>query len=482
MPSSARAHHRAGNVHRRAAHSGVIIKNALLVATGGSKPRRIPGGCVVVRDRAIVHVGRELPRSFGDISNCRIIDAAGCVVIPGLINTHHHFFQVLTRNLAAVQDDGLFRWLSGLYPVWQHLSAEAIYDAALAAMAELLLTGCTTTADHMYLYPRRLPLNLLQGEIAAARAIGMRFHACHGSMTLGASQGGLPPDALVRSDDEILAESERLLTAFHDPRKFAMCRMALAPCAPFNVSTSLLRRTAVLAREHKAFLHTHLAETIDEEVFCRKHFGMRPLAYMEKLGWSGPDVWYAHGIHFTGAEISRLARSGTGIAHCPTSNMRLGSGIAPVRAMLDAGVRVGLAVDGSSSNDTSDMLGELRQCLLAGRVKSGASSISANDVFSLATSGGASLLGRDDIGALAPGKAADIAVFDVSGIDYAGSLHDPLAALVFCGASHRAKTVIVDGKVVVSDGIVTAVNEQELARKVNGHAAALRTACARRTR
>lgn len=461
-----------------ATHSGVIIRNALMVVTGGSRPRCIPGGCVVVRDRAIVHVGPCLPRSFGDISNCHIIDATGCVVIPGLINTHHHFFQVLTRNLAAVQDEGLFPWLSGLYPVWQHLSAEAIYDAALAAMSELLLTGCTTTADHMYLYPRRLPLNLMQYEIAASRAVGMRFHACHGSMTLGRSQGGLPPDELVRTDDEILAESERLISIFHDPQKFSMCRMALAPCAPFNVSTGLLRRTAALARKHKVFLHTHLAETGDEEQFCLKHFGMRPLAYMEKLDWAGRDVWYAHGIHFTDAEIKRLAKSGTGIAHCPTSNMRLGSGIAPVRAMLDAGVRVGLAVDGSSSNDTSDMLGELRQCLLAARVRSGAASMSAADVFSMATAGGASLLGRDDIGALAPGKAADIAVFDVSGIDYAGSLHDPLAALVFCGASHRAKAVVVNGRVVVNDGVVTTINEHALAEKVNEHAAAVRRAYA----
>lgn len=449
----------------------LLVKNALLLVTCSDRRENFAGGNVYIEGREIRYAGPGLPP---EADGCRVIDASGCLVLPGFVNTHHHLFQVLTRCLPQVQDADLFHWLTALYPVWAGLSPEGVYCSAAAGMAELLMTGCTTTADQMYLFPESQPGTLTENTIRAARELGMRFHPCHGSMSLGVSCGGLPPDNLVRGEDEILSESERLIAAYHDPGRFSLCRIALSPCAPFNVTGSILKHTAELARRRHVRLHTHLAETLDEETYCREHFGKRPLAYLADLGWTGEDVWYAHGIHFTDDEIALLARTGTSIAHCPTSNLRLGSGIAPVRRMRDAGITVGLAVDGSSSNDSSDMLGELRQCLLANRIKSGASSMPVDDVVWMATRGGAALLGRDDIGSLEAGKAADLVLWDMNRPAYAGAaVHDPLAALLMCGTSHEAKTVIVDGKIVVEDGRAAGLDLEDIVRRVNREAARL---------
>jgi cytosine/adenosine deaminase-related metal-dependent hydrolase len=445
---------------------GLVIENALLLATCDDRARMIPGGNVVIEGRTVAYAGTALPPDFRR-EDYRPIDASGCVVIPGLINTHHHLFQSLTRALPEVQNAKLFDWLTFLYGVWQNVTPEAVRVSTQLGIAELLLTGCTTTADQMYLMPQGQPAELPDYTIGVAHELGIRFHLCHGSMSLGKSRGGLPPDTLVLPEDRILHESERLIDAFHDAERFSMCRVALAPCAPFNVSRKLMRDTAALARAKKVRLHTHLAETIDEERFCIETVGKRPLAYMEELGWTGEDVWYAHAVQLNDAEIRRLADTKTGVAHCPTSNMRLGSGIAPVRRMLDAGVRVGLAVDGAASNDSSDMLGELRQCLLAQRAASGAGAMPVKDVLRMATRGGAEVLGRDDIGSIEAGKAADIAVFDMHRIGYAGALSDPLAALVLCGDSHIARTVIVNGKVVVDDGRLVTASEDEIIEQAN---------------
>jgi cytosine/adenosine deaminase-related metal-dependent hydrolase len=447
-------------------HRGILITGAMLVATCDDRAATIPGGNVVIDGSEITFVGKNLPPALRR-DNYRVIDAAGCVVIPGFINTHHHLFQTLTRALPQVQDAKLFDWLTFLYGIWRHVTPEAVHIGAKIGLAELLLTGCTTSVDQMYLFPQGQPLTLVDQTISAARELGIRFHPCHGSMSLGRSHGGLPPDTVVQPEDRILQESERLINTYHDPARLSMCRMVLAPCAPFNVSRELMRETAAFGRKKNVRLHTHLAETLDEEEFCRQKYGRRPFAYMEDLGWTGEDVWYAHAIHVNEGEIARIAETRTGVAHCPTSNLRLGSGIAPVRAMLDAGVRVSLAVDGAASNDSSDMLGELRQCLLVHRVASGAASMPAADVFRMATRGGADVLGRDDIGSLEAGKAADLAIFDMNRIGYAGALSDPLAALLFCGDSHIARTVIVNGNVVVDGGKIVQVNEDRLIEQAN---------------
>ncbi|MDI6757132.1 MAG: 8-oxoguanine deaminase [Endomicrobiia bacterium] len=445
--------------------SKLLIKNALLVAAMDAARTKIPGGEVLIEDNVIKAVGKNLldnerPPSAGapKSGDIKIIDASGCVVLPGFVNTHHHLYQTLTRNIAAVQDAKLFDWLVHLYEIWARLDPEVVRVSAQLGLAELLLTGCTTSTDQFYVFPEGQPTDLIDRQVEAAREIGMRFQPCHGSMSRGKSKGGLPPDRVVQDEAAILKESERLISKHHDPSPRAMTRISLAPCSPFSVTSELLKETAKLARAKKVRIHTHLAETLDEEQFCIDMHGLKPLAYMEKVGWTGSDVWYAHCVHMSDDEIKLMAETKTGVAHCPTSNLRLGSGIAPIRKMLDAGVPVSLAVDGSASNDTSDMLGELRQCLLAHRIKSGVGSMPAEDVFRMATRGGAAVLGRDDIGSLEPGRAADVAIFDMRQIGYAGALHDPLAALVFCGDSHIARTVIVNGKVVVDGGRLVTVD------------------------
>jgi cytosine/adenosine deaminase-related metal-dependent hydrolase len=429
-----------------------LLVRAGTVATMDDAGTEIADGGVFVRGRAIEAVGAraDLPPSADEV-----VDLPRHVLLPGLVNTHHHLFQTLTRALPAAQDASLFDWLATLYPIWARLTPPMIRTSAAIGFAELLLSGCTTTSDHLYLYPNG---SRLDDTIEAATAMGIRFHACRGSMSVGESAGGLPPDALVEDEDAILADSQRVIDAFHDPHPLAMTRVALAPCSPFSVSRELMRETARLARERGVRLHTHLAENDSDVAYSRERFGCTPAEYAESLGWVGTDVWHAHCVKLDAAGIGRFAATGTGVAHCPTSNMRLASGIAPVRAMLAAGVRIGLGVDGSASNDSGHLLAEARQALLLQRVGYGAQALSARDALRLATRGGAAVLGRDDIGRLEAGCAADLVAFDLGGPAHAGAAeHDPVAALVFC-ASLPASLVVIDGRVVVRDGELATVS------------------------
>ncbi|HYZ16622.1 MAG TPA: 8-oxoguanine deaminase, partial [Candidatus Acidoferrum sp.] len=375
----------------------LLLRHATLVATFDDADRTIADGAILVRGNVIEAVGptRELTAQADEV-----VDARGLVLLPGLINTHHHFYQTLTRNLPEAQDAELFDWLVAHYPIWARLTPEAIRASTAIAIAELLLSGCTTAADHGYVWPNGARVD---DQIAVAREMGLRFHASRGSMSLGRSRGGLPPDEAVEDEETILRDSERAIREHHDPKPYAMIRLVLAPCSPFSVTPELMRASAELARKHGVHLHTHLCETVDEERYCLERYGLRPVPFAESLGWSGPDVWFAHAIHLAPVEIARLGAVRTGVAHCPTSNMRLGSGIAPVLAQRDAGMRVGLGVDGSASNDGSHLLDEVRQTMLLQRVAHGAGAMSAREALRLATRGGAAVLGRDDIGVLAPG-------------------------------------------------------------------------------
>ena len=449
--------------------SSLLIKNAKVLLTMDGRRREIKGGDVYIEGPEIKKVGKGL-RVKAD----RVIDAKNCVVMPGMVNTHHHLYQTLTRNLPKVQDAKLFDWLTYLYDIWACVNPDAIYTSAQVGLGELLLTGCTTSSDHLYLFPEKNSKNFIDTEIEAALEVGMRFTATRGSMSLGRSKGGLPPDSVVQSEDFIMNDCWRLISKYHDTSKFSMTNVAMAPCSPFSVTTDLLKLTAEMAKTWKVRMHTHLAETKDEEAFCREKFGMAPVEYMESCGWlEEGNAWFAHCVWVNEKQAEKLARSKTGVAHCPVSNLRLGSGIAPVPLYLKLGVPVSLAVDGSASNDASDMLGEVRQCLMVHRIasetcrESGVSAMPARTALEIATKGGAQVLGRSDIGSIEPGKAADIAVFDVSGIDYAGAQSDPVAALAFCGASHRTKYTIVNGKIVVEDGHLTTVDEFKVAEKAN---------------
>jgi 8-oxoguanine deaminase len=425
-----------------------LVRHAALLATFDGADREIRDGALLIRDNVIERVGLTAEIT-GEAD--RIIDARDHVIVPGLINTHHHLYQSLTRAVPAAQNGTLFEWLVALYPIWANLTPEAVYVSAKVALAELLLSGCTTVADHLYLFPNG---STLDDEIRAAQEVGVRFHPTRGSMSLGESQGGLPPDRVTQDESTILRDTRRVIEAFHDPKPFALCRVGVAPCSPFSVTPSLMKESAELARSYGVRCHTHLAETRDEDQFCLEKFGRRPLDYADDLGWLGDDVWFAHGVWFDEREIARIGRSRTGIAHCPTSNMRLGSGIAPLQRWAAAGLAVGLGVDGSASNDSGQLLAEVRQALLLQRVTCGPGALTARQVLDMATRGGARVLGRDDIGSLAPGKAADLAMFDLNRVAYAGAWHDPLAALVFC-APQPANLVMVDGKVVVSKGNLT---------------------------
>ena len=445
----------------------LLLKNATLVATMDDVRREISGGSVYIRGHTIVAVGlpAELPAAADEVIDCR-----GKVVLPGLVNTHHHFFQTLTRAVPAAQDAGLFAWLRALYPLWARITPEMLHVSASVAMAELMLSGCTTASDHLYLFPNG---GRLDDTIDAARAIGLRFHVCRGSMSVGESAGGLPPDTLVETEDAILTDTRRVIEAFHDPRRFAMLRVAAAPCSPFSVSRDLMRETSALAQAHGVGLHTHLAENGDDVDWSREKFGCSPADYAEQLGFTGPHVWHAHCVKLDARGIELFARTGTGVAHCPSSNMRLASGIAPVRAMLDAGMHVGLGVDGSASNDSSHLLAEARQALLLQRVGFGVDALTAREALELATRGGAAVLGRDDIGHLAPGMAADLVAFDLDDTGFAGSEHDPLAALVLC-APARADLSIIDGRVVVRDGHLTTIDLPPIIERHRAFAHALR--------
>jgi cytosine/adenosine deaminase-related metal-dependent hydrolase len=442
----------------------ILVRDVFHVATLDAAGTRYGRADVLVRDGRIAAIGAALEAKHPGSPARVVIDGSRSVALPGLVNTHHHLFQVMTRNAPAAQSAKLFDWLVALYPIWRGLDAETVYWSTLAGTAELLLTGCTTTSDHHYLFPRDAPPDLLDAQLEAVERIGIRAQVTRGSMSVGESQGGLPPDSIVEDEDTILRDCERVLDRHHDASPFAMKRIALAPCAPFSVSESLMRATARLARQRGVHCHTHLAETEDENNYCLQRYGCRPLALMERLEWLGPDVWFAHGIYFDDDEIDLLARTRTGIAYCPSSNMRLGSGVPRIPALLQRGVPIGLGVDGSSSNDSSNMLAEVRQALLLARVGHGPRALTAEDAFRLATSGSARLLGREaEIGSLEVGKAADIALFDVSGLDRAGALSDPLAALVFTGVSQRAHTVLVNGRIVVQDGRLATVDEEEIA-------------------
>ncbi|QTN24356.1 8-oxoguanine deaminase [Rhizobacter sp. AJA081-3] len=448
----------------------LLIRHAALLVTMDDARREIADGSLFARDGVIEAVGPSgaLPTTADEV-----IDARGQIVIPGLVNTHHHMYQTLTRVIRPAQDCELFEWLRTLYPIWSGLTPEMAFVSTQTAMAELLLSGCTTSSDHLYIYPNGVRLD---DSLEAAAEIGMRFHAARGSMSVGQSQGGLPPDRVVEREADILADTQRVIERWHDPKRYAMQRIVVAPCSPFSVSRELMRDAALLAREHGVSLHTHLAENDNDIAYTREKFGCTPAEYAEQLGWLGRDVWHAHCVKLDEAGIAMFARTGTGVAHCPGSNMRLASGIAPIRALRDAGVPVSIAVDGSASNDSGHMLGEARLALLLQRVAhgpvSGPSAMTAREVLEIATRGGAQVLGRDDIGVLAPGMAADLATVRLDEIGMAGALHDPLAALFFCHVPRVAHS-IVNGRVVVRDGQLATLDLPRLIERHNALAARL---------
>lgn len=441
----------------------ILLKNALRVVTMNDQREELEGGWVLVRGRQVVAVGAAsdpLPQADA------VQDMSGHVVMPGMVNTHHHMYQTLTRVIPAAQDSSLFGWLQTLYPIWAGLTPEMIRVSTCTAMTELLWSGCTTTSDHLYLFPNG---SRLEDQIEAATQMGMRFHAARGSMSVGESKGGLPPDSVVEDEAAILADTQRVIEAFHDPEPLAMQRVVVAPCSPFSVSPDLMREAAGLARATGTMLHTHLAENTSDIVYSRERFSMTPAEYAEDVGWVGADVWHAHCVKLDDAGISRFGATHTGMAHCPCSNMRLGSGIAPVRRMVASGMRVGLGVDGSASNDGSHMLGEARQAMLLGRLletEDGRPMMQAREVLELATRGGAAVLGRDDIGHLAPGMAADLVAFDLRGIDHAGAQSDPVAALLFC-SPQRVAYSMVNGRWLIRDGQFVSHDPALLAEKHN---------------
>jgi cytosine/adenosine deaminase-related metal-dependent hydrolase len=455
--------------------STLLVRNATLLVTMDAQRREIAGGAVFARDGVVEAVGPtpELPATADEV-----IDARDQIVIPGLVNTHHHMYQTLTRAVPAAQDCELFGWLRTLYPIWARLTPEMLQVSTQVACAELLLSGCTTSSDHLYLFPGACRLD---DTLHAAAEVGIRFHAARGAMSVGVSLGGLPPDEVVEDEAAILNDAQRLIERFHDPARFAMQRIVVAPCSPFSVSRGLMRDAALLARSfgpsHGVSLHTHLAENDNDIAYTREKFGCTPAEYAETLGWLGPDVWHAHCVKLDGPGIALFARTGTGVAHCPGSNMRLGSGAAPIRAMRDAGVPVGIAVDGSASNDSGHLLGELRLGLLLQRVARGATAMSAREMLEIGTLGGARVLGRDDIGALAPGMAMDLACFPLNEVGVAGAQHDPLAALLFCHVP-RVQHSVVQGRLVVRDGQLTGVELPALLQRQRRDAAELGLAIA----
>ncbi len=424
--------------------------------------REIVGGDIKFANGVIAGVGADLGTAD------RVINAQGCVVTPGLVNTHHHLYQSLTRAVPGGQDALLFGWLQTLYPIWSRMGPQEMFVSAQAGLAELALSGCTLSSDHLYLYPNGVRL---EDTIEAANSLGVRLHATRGAMSIGQSDGGLPPDALVEPEADILNDTIRVIDAFHNTRDGAMIRIGVAPCSPFSVSRELMRDSAILARDKGVMLHTHLAENDEDVAYSLEKFGCRPGQYAEDLGWTGDDVWHAHCVKLDAREIDLFARSGTGVAHCPCSNCRLGSGIAPLRAMLDAGVNVGLGVDGSASNDGGHLIGEARQAMLLQRVQNGATAMSAREALRVATRGGAQVLGRPDLGSLAVGKRADIAIWDMAGIENAGAW-DAVAALVLCGPQ-RVRDLLVEGRDVVRGGRMVTVELGQVIAQQNRLAAKL---------
>lgn len=424
--------------------------------------RAITAGDVLLRDGVIAAVGVDFPSD-----GCSVVNAEGCLVTPGLVNTHHHLYQTMTRAVPGAQDAALFGWLQTLYPIWAAMRPDDFFTSAQVGMVELLLSGCTTTADHLYLYPNGARL---EDTIHAAQEIGMRFHPTRGAMSIGESDGGLPPDHLVEREAAILDDMIRVIDAFHDASHGSMLRVGVAPCSPFSVSRELMRDAAVLARDKSVMMHTHLAENNEDIAYSLERFGMRPGQYAEELGWTGPDVWHAHCVKLNPQEIALFARTQTGVAHCPCSNCRLASGIAPVRAMRDAGVPVGLGVDGSASNDSGNLMAEARQTMLLQRVTNGAGAMSPGEALEIATRGGAQILGRDDCGSLEVGKCADVVIWDMEDVSAAGNW-DP-AAILLAGPS-LARDVFVNGKQVVAEGHITTLDQRALAARQNQQMRAL---------
>ena len=451
----------------------LLIRNARRLATFDDARTELADASILIRDHRIEAIG---PAAALPTTADEVIDASRHLVVPGLVNTHHHMYQSLTRAIPAVQDAELFSWLRGLYPIWAGLTPEMVRVSTQVAMAELLLSGCTTSSDHLYIYPNGVRLD---DSIEAAREIGMRFVATRGSMSVGRSQGGLPPDAVVEREEDILRDTRRLIETWHDAAPGAMTQVAVAPCSPFSVSRDLMRESAALARSFRGQgvrLHTHLAENDHDVAYSREKFNRTPAEYAQDLGWVGPDVWHAHCVKLDADAIALFARTRTGVAHCPCSNMRLASGIAPIRRLLDAGVPVGLGVDGSASNDGAQMVGEARQALLLARVgralepfgcDHGPAEMTARDALALATRGGAEVLGRADIGQLVPGRCADLALFDLDTLGFAGgAVHDPVAALLLC-ASPQAAFTVVDGRVVVREGRLATLDLGPLVERHN---------------
>jgi cytosine/adenosine deaminase-related metal-dependent hydrolase len=453
----------------------LLIKNATLIVTMDGEDRDLKDAAIFCRDGFIEQIGvqADLPQSAD-----RVLDLKDHIVLPGLINTHHHFYQTLTRALPGSQNANLFNWLTYLYPIWAGLTPEDIFTSTQTALAELALSGCTTASDHLYLFPNG---SKLDDQIEAAAQMGMRLHASRGSMSLGQSQGGLPPDSVVDTEDKILADSERLILRYHDPKPGSKLQIVLAPCSPFSVTGELMRESAMLARRYGVQLHTHLAETEDEDDFCLAKFGRKPVAYMQSLDWVGDDVWFAHSVWVNDDEMNVYAHHGCGVAHCPSSNMRLASGIAPIMTMLGKGIKLGLGVDGSASNDGSHMLNEVRQAMLLSRLNSGIKGASrsapdapalmtARQALSIATRGGAAVLGRKDIGSLEVGKCADFFAINLNRLDYAGALEDPLAAVVFCSPV-KADYTVVGGELIVEKGELIPI---DIAKQTEKHNAASR--------
>lgn len=433
----------------------LLIKNVKHLVTCDTDDRVLNGVNVLVQDGIIVRIGQE------DMTADDVIDASHMVMYPGLINTHHHLYQTFSRNLPQVQNMELFPWLKTLYEIWKNVNENVAYYSSLTGMGELLKNGCTTCLDHHYVFPKGHNKGILDAQFAAADALGIRFHATRGSMDLSVKDGGLPPDSVVQTVDEILSDCEEAVKKFHDPDPYAMHQVALAPCSPFSVSGELLRESAKLARRLKVRLHTHLAETKDEENFTLSHFHMRPLEYMESLGWTGDDVWYAHGIHFTDEELKYLTRTKTGVAHCPISNMKLSSGIAKIPQMLELGVPVGLAVDGSN------LLEEMRVAYLLHRLNSSNQAPGGYDILKMATAGSASLLGREKLGRIAPGMAADFFLVDLNRLELVGAQFDVTSMLCTVGLKSSVDYTVVNGNVVVKEGKLTGIDEEKVTEEAN---------------
>ena len=439
----------------------LLVKNVKHLVTCDADDRLLDGVNVFIRDGVIESIGQN------EETAAEVIDASNMVMYPGLINTHHHLYQTFSRNLPQVQNMELFPWLKTLYEIWKHVDEDVVYYSSLTGMGELLKTGCTTCLDHHYVFPGTVGGGLLDAQFHAADELGMRFHATRGSMDLSVKDGGLPPDSVVQSVDEILKDSEEAVARHHDGSRYSMHQVALAPCSPFSVTGELLRESAVLARKLKVRLHTHLAETKDEEQFTLSRFGMRPLEYMESLGWVGPDVWYAHGIHFTEGELKRLADTGTGVAHGPVSNMKLSSGVALIPQMLKLGVPVGLAVDGSASNDGSNLLEEMRVAYLLHRLSWSQEAPDGYDILKMATRGSARILGREELGRIEVGMAADFFLVNLNRIEMVGAQFDPKSMLCTVGLKGCVDYTVVNGKIVVRDGRLAGVDEEKIVEKAN---------------